>query len=83
MGCIRYCIRYQATQEEANASISLFKKSSDEKVTLHFDINFNFNIRFNLRPLFFAYDDRANIIDLIIETLEQLAVAGRGLHVKI
>ena len=27
----------QATQEEANASIKLFKKSSDKKVTLHFD----------------------------------------------
>ena len=44
MGCIRYCIRYQATQEEANASISLFKKSSDEKVTLRFDITSRCNI---------------------------------------
>ena len=27
----------QATQEETNASIKLFLKSSDEKVTFHFD----------------------------------------------
>ena len=53
----------QATQEEANASIKLFKKSFDKKVTLHFDTtspcntdgewlaiisNFSSNIRFNL-----------------------------------
>ena len=53
----------QATQEEANASIKLFKKSFDKKVTLHFDTtaqcntdgewlaiisNFSSNIKFNL-----------------------------------
>ena len=57
----------QATQEEANASIKLFKKSSVEKVTLHFDttsrcnidgewpaiiLNFSSNIRFNLRQYY-------------------------------
>ena len=82
----------QPTQEEANASIKLLKKSSDEKVTLHFDTTswcnidgewpaiiliFSSNIRFDLRPLFFTYGDRANITDLIIETLKQLGVAGR------
>ena len=61
-----------------------YLKSSDEKVTLHFDttswcnidgkwpaiiLNFSSNIRFNLRPLFFACEDCANITDLIIETL--------------
>ena len=82
----------QATQEETNASIKLFLKSSDEKVTFHFDttswgniddewpaiiLNFSSNVRFNLQPLFFAYENSANITDLIIETLEYVAVAGR------
>ena len=89
---IRNYKNLQDTQEEANASIKLFKNSSYEKVTLHFDttlqcniddewpaiiLNFSSNIRFNSRPLFFAYEDRANITDLIIETLKRLAVAGR------
>ena len=71
----------QATQEGTNANIKLFKKSSDEKVTLRFDttsqcnidgewpaiiLNFSANVRFNLRSLLFAYEDCANITDLII-----------------
>ena len=71
----------------------LFKKSSDEKVansslwynfTVQYTgewpaiiLNFSSNIRLNLWLLFFAYEDHANITDLIIETLERLAVAGK------
>ena len=76
------------TQEETNTSNKLFEKSSDEKVTLHFNtaswcnidgawptIILNFSSKLDL-ILFFAFEDYANITDLIIETLEQLVVTG-------
>ena len=81
----------QAAQEERDAGVALFKKNSDTKLTLHFDttsrnnidgewpsliLNFSNTRRYRLRPLFFAYEDRANIIRLIIETYECLAVAS-------
>ena len=42
-----------------------------------FILNFSSNVRFNLRPLLYAYEDRVNVTDLIIETLERLAVPVR------
>ena len=41
---IRNYKNLQDTQEEANASIKLFKNSSYEKVTLHFDTTLQCNI---------------------------------------
>ena len=35
--------------------------------------------RYNLRPLFFAYEDRENIAKLIIATYERLAVVGTSM----
>ena len=82
----------QITQEKSNASIKLFKKSSGKNVTLHFGttspchiddewpaiiLNFSSNVRFNLWSLFFTYEDHTNITDLITETLQRIAVAGR------
>ena len=75
----------QATQEETNASIKLFKKSSNEKVKLHFDtisqcsidgerlaiiLNILSDVRFSIQPLVFVYEDCENITDLIIEPLK-------------
>ena len=40
-------------------------------------LKFSSKFRFNLQPLFFAYEDHVNITDLIRETLEGLAVAER------
>ena len=81
----------QAAQEERDAGVALFRKDAGTKATLHFDttsrnnidgewpsliLNFSNTQRHRLRPLFFAYEDRANIIRLIIETYERLAVAA-------
>ena len=70
----------QVTEGETNASIHLFGKCSDENVTFHFDttsrcsrdgewpaMKFSFKVRFNVPLLLFAYEDRANITDLIIQ----------------
>ena len=62
------------------------------KVTLHFDstsrsmidgdwpsliVIFSDKRRFNLRLLFFAYEDRAQIIRLFVETLQRLSATIR------
>ena len=81
----------QAAQEERDAGVAFFQKDAGTKSTLHFDTNSRNNIdgewpslilnflntqHHRLRALFFAYEDRANIILLIIETYERLAVAA-------
>ena len=77
--------QFQAAQEERDAGVALFQKDAGTKATLHFDTTSRNNIdgewpslilNFWLRPLFFAYEDRANIIRLIIETYERLPVAA-------
>ena len=70
----------QVTEGETNASIHLFEKCSDDNVNFHFDttsrcsrdgewpaMKFSFKVRFNVPLLLFAYEDRANITDLIIQ----------------
>ena len=81
----------QATQEEIDAGIALLNKPKSENVTFHFDttsrnyidgdwpaliLNFRDGIRFNLRPVYVAYEDRENIARVLIETYERLAVAA-------
>ena len=68
--------------------MALYSKSDATKVTLHFDsttrskidgdwpsliLIFSENKRFSLRPIFFAYEDRAQIVRLIVETYKRLA----------
>lgn len=78
-----------AVQEEANAADALFSKKENVRCTLHYDttsrnkidgewtsiiFSFTNKQRFVLRPIFFAYEDRMQIIKLLRETLERLAV---------
>lgn len=78
-----------AIQEESEAADELYHKPNDVKCTLHYDttsrckidgewpaiiLNFSGKKRFSLRPLFFAYEDRAQIVSLIVETLTRLAI---------
>ena len=77
-----------AIQHERDAAVALSTMKPGTKVTLHFDATsrskidgdwpcliliFSDNRRFSLRPLFFAFEDRAQIIRLIVETLMRLA----------
>ena len=41
-----------------------------------FTTNFSDQQKFRLRPLFFAYEDRKQITNLIVETYERLAAAA-------
>ena len=82
----------QATQEEIDAAIALYnKKEETDNVTFHFDttsrncidgewpaliLNFREGLRFNLRPVYVAYEDRENIARVLAETYERLAVAA-------
>ena len=80
-----------AAQEEANAAQALRDLADDVRVTVHYDTTTRNNIdgewpslilvfsdarRFRLRPLFFAYEDRQNIVRLFVETFERLAAAA-------
>ena len=77
-----------AIQHEKEAATALCQIQPDTKVTLHFDTTsrskidggwpcliliFSDKRRFPLRPIFFAYEDRAQIIRLIVETYNRLA----------
>ena len=77
-----------AIQTEKEAATALYNMPDDVKSTLHFDstqrskidgdwpcliLIFTNNLRFSLRPLFFAYEDRENIVKLIVETNIRLA----------
>ena len=81
----------QATQEEISAALTLYQKKADHNITFHFDttsrscidgewpaliLNFSTGERYNLRPVFFAFEDRENISNLIAETYKRLAVAA-------
>ena len=78
-----------AVQEEAEAANTLFNISESVKCTLRYDItprckidgdwpsimfSFSNNRRFVLRPLFFAFEDRAQIVKLPVETYKHLAL---------
>ena len=81
----------QASQVERDAAMHLLKKPSSSKCTLHYDttsrnsidgespamlLNFTDGAEFVLRPLFFAYEDREQITELLIESLRCLATAA-------
>ena len=78
-----------AVQEEAEAANTLFNISESVKCTLRYDItprckidgdwpsimfSFSNNRIFVLRPLFFAFEDRAQIVKLPVETYKHLAL---------
>ena len=78
-----------AIQIEKEAATALYNMPDDVKSTLHFDstqrskidgdwpcliLIFTNNLRFSLRPLFFAYEDGENIVRLIVETYIRLAL---------
>ena len=88
---IRNFKHLQATQEEVKAAVALYRKTVNENITFHFDttsrncidgewpaliLNFAKGERYNLRPVFFAYEDRENIAELITETYHRLCVAA-------
>ena len=73
----------QASEVECDAAIALIDKNKNVKVTLHYDttsrnsidgewpsliLNFSDQQKFRLRPLFFAYEDRKQIKNLIVES---------------
>ena len=77
-----------AIQHERETALALHEIPPGTKVTLHFDATsrskidgdwpslifiFSDKRRFNLRPLFFAYEDRAQIIRLLVETFQRLS----------
>ena len=78
-----------AIQIEKETATALYNMPDDVKSTLHFDstqrskidgdwpcliLIFTNNLRFSLRPLFFAYEDGENIVRLIVETYIRLAL---------
>ena len=78
-----------AIQTEKEAATTLYNMPDDVKSTFHFGstqrskidgkwpcliLIFTNNLRFSLRPLFFAYEDRENIVRLIVETYIRLAL---------
>lgn len=65
-----------AIQQERDAAISLLNKFSATNVTRHYDATSRSQIYGDwpaLILIFFAYEDRAQIIRLVIETYEQMA----------
>ena len=81
----------QASQVERDAGLALLNKQNDVKSTLHYDttsrchidgewpsiiLSFSDGRDFELRPIFFAYEDREQIALLVVETLKRLAVAS-------
>ena len=82
--------QYKAVQHENLAATALYLKPDNIKSTLHFDATsrsqidgdwpalilvFSDKRRYSLRPLFFAFEDRQNIVRLIVETYKRLASA--------
>lgn len=78
-----------AIQAESAAANFLYNNSNNLKCHLHYDttsrckidgewpaiiFNFSGKKRFSLRPLFFAYEDRKQIVKLLVETFRRLAV---------
>ena len=81
----------QASQVERDAALALISKTDDTQSTLHYDTTFQNSIDgewpaiilsfsdgrdFSLRPIFFAYEDRDQITQLLIETYSRLALAA-------
>ena len=77
-----------AIQHEQDAAAALYQIQPGMKVTLHYDTTsrskidgdwptliliFSDKHRFPLRPIFLAYDDRAQIVHLIVESYNRLA----------
>jgi hypothetical protein len=80
----------KAIHQEKEAAMALYSKPNNVKSTLHYDTTsrsqidgdwpaliliFSDKRRFSLRPLFFAFEDRKNIIRLFVETYTRLASA--------
>ena len=80
--------QFKAVQHENQAAMALYTKPDNIKSILHFDATsrskidgdwpslilvFSDNRRYSLRPLFFAFEDRQNIVRLIVETYKRLA----------
>ena len=78
-----------AVQEEADAANCLYNMPSNVKCTLHYDttsrckidgewpaiiFSFSDGKRYTLRPLFFAYEDWAQIVCLLVQTYKRLAM---------
>ena len=78
-----------AIQAEKETVTALYNMPDDVKSTLHFDstqrskidgdwpcliLIFTNNLRFSLRLIFFAYENRENIVRLIVETYVRLAL---------
>ena len=72
----------QASEIECDAAVALLDKNETVKVTLHYDttsrnsidgewpsliLHFSDGQNFHLRPLFYAYEDRNQITNLIVE----------------
>ena len=87
----------QASQVERNAALALLTKVSPVKSTLHYGttsrnsidsewssiiLHFSDGREFVLRPMFFAYEDREQIIELLIESFKRLAVAASTYKVE-
>ena len=82
-------------QEEAEAANALFNTPESVKCTLHYDttsrcktdgnwprivFSFSNNRRFVLHPLFYAFEDKAQIVKLLVETYEHLALLVESNH---
>ena len=78
-----------AIQEESDAANALFNMAEDVRCCLHYDttsrcridgewpatiFSFSNKQRYVLPPLFFAYEDRLQIVRLLLETFERLAL---------
>ena len=78
-----------AVQAEADAAKTLYNIPEEVKCNLHYDttsrckidgewpaiiFSFSNGHRYNLRPIFFAYEDRAQIVSLLAETYRRLAL---------
>ena len=88
----------QASQVERDAALALGSKSDDVKSVLHYDttsrskldgdwpsiiVSFSDGRDFELRPIFFAYENREQIVLLLVETYERLSVACSELYTPI
>ena len=83
----------QASQVERDAAMALGSKPDDVKSVLHYDttlrnkidgewpsiiLSFSDGRDFELRSIFFAYEDREQIVQLLVESYNRLSVACSG-----
>ena len=79
----------QTSEAERNAAIALYQKPENVKRIMHYDTTSRSSIDgewssiilklssgqvYQLRPLFFAYEDREQITNLFIETYKRLSL---------